>query len=86
MNSLANGTNTLPVEVTHISMHGLWLLAHDNEFFLSYEDFPWFRDRPVKEIIAVQEDSPGHFYWPMLDVDLSQEMIEFPSRFPLVST
>ena len=69
--------------VTNISAHGIWLLAHDKELFMSYEDFPWFKDQPVKVILNVEEQSPGHFYWPDIDVDLTEEIIEHPNRFPL---
>ncbi len=72
-----------PVEVTNISAHGAWLLAHGKELFMSYEDFPWFKDQPVRAIINVEEQSPGHYYWPEIDVDLSEEIIEHPERFPL---
>ena len=83
MNSLAPGSNTSAVEVTNISSHGLWLLVRGKELFLSYEDFPWFKDRTVKSIINVEEQAPGHFYWPDLDVDLTEQIIEHPQRFPL---
>jgi len=85
MNSLAHGNNTLAVavEVTNISTHGIWLLAHNRELFMSYENFPWFKDQTVKSIINVEEQSPNHFYWPDIDVDLTEEMIEHPDRFPL---
>ena len=85
MSSLAHSANTSAVEVTNISSHGLWLLAHNKELFLSYEDFPWFRDQTVKSIVNVEENSPGHFYWPDLDVDLTEQIIEHPERFPLKS-
>ncbi len=42
-------TDTLEVEVSHISQHGIWLLFCDRELFLSYQDFPWFKDAPVSE-------------------------------------
>ena len=83
MSSLTHGNNTLAVEVTNISTHGVWLLAHNKELFMSYDDFPWFKDQAVKSIINVEEQSPGHFYWPDIDVDLTEEMIEHPDRFPL---
>ena len=83
MSSLAHGNNTLAVEVTNISTHGVWLLAHNKELFMPYEDFPWFMDQPVSSIINVEEQSPGHFYWPDIDVDLTEEIIEHPDRFPL---
>ena len=83
MNLPAPGNDILEVEVTNISAHGIWLLAHNNELFLSYDEFPWFKDQPVKSIIDVEEQSPNHFYWPTIDVDLTVEMIEHPDRFPL---
>ncbi len=83
MNSLAHGNSTLAVEVTNISVHGVWLLTHDKELFISYEDFPWFKDQAIKSILNVEEQSPGHFYWPDIDVDLTEEIIEHPEHFPL---
>ena len=83
MKSFAHGNNTSEVEVTHVSANGVWLLAHKNELFMSYEDFPWFKDQIVKSILNVEESSPGHYYWPDIDVDLTEEIIEHPERFPL---
>ena len=83
MSSLSHGKNTSAVEITNISSHGVWLLARDKELFMPYADFPWFKDQPVKAIINVEEQSPGHFYWPDIDVDLREESIEHPQRFPL---
>lgn len=79
------GKNISGVEVTNISAHGIWLLSGDKELFLSYDQFPWFKDAPVGKIINVEEPSPGHFYWPDLDIDLGIDSIEHPERFPLVS-
>ena len=74
---------TSEVEVTNISAFGVWLLAHGKEYFMAYEAFPWFKEQPVRKILNVTEVSPGHFYWPDLDVDLTEEIIENPERFPL---
>jgi hypothetical protein len=73
------------VEVKKVSPHGIWLLAHGTEHFLRYADFLWFRDAPLAAIFNVEEPSPKHFYWPVLDVDLGLESVEQPERFPLVS-
>ena len=83
MSSLARGNSTSAIEVTNISAHGFWILVDDKELFLSYEDFPWFRDQTVKAILKVERPSNGHFYWPDLDVDLTVEIIEHPERFGL---
>lgn len=85
MKSNARGKSTSAVEVTNISGHGIWLLSADQELFMSYEDFPWFKDVPVGKVLNVQEPTPGHFYWPDLDIDLTSEIIEHPERFPLRS-
>jgi hypothetical protein len=85
MSSLAHGSSTSEVEVTNISAHGIWLLAHNKELFMPYDDFPWFKDQTVKSIINVEEQTPGHFYWPDLDVDLTEKIIENPQLFPLKS-
>ncbi len=83
MSSKALGKDTSQIEVTHISSHGIWLLAHGQELFLAYEDFPWFRDVSVGKILKVEEPTPDHYYWPELDVDLTKEIINHPERFPL---
>jgi len=75
----------LETEVTNISSHGLWILSNEKEFFLSYDNFPWFKDKTVNDITKVESFGQGHLYWENLDVDLSLEMIEHPERFPLQS-
>ncbi len=83
MSSRTLGTNAPEVEVTNISINGIWLWTKGTELFLPYEDFPWFKDVPIRKILNVEEPSSGHFYWPDLDVDLTAEIIEHPERFPL---
>ncbi|MDE2888461.1 MAG: DUF2442 domain-containing protein [Gemmatimonadota bacterium] len=83
MSSKQRGIGTSEVEVTGISAHGVWLLSGQEEIFLSYEDFPWFKDASVGKILNVEEPTPGHFYWPDLDIDLGLESIRHPERFPL---
>jgi hypothetical protein len=85
MKSQSPGRNTSPFEITNISSNGVWLLTGDRELFMSYDDFPWFKNAPIGKIIKVEEPSPGHFYWPDLDVDIGIETIEHPERFPLKS-
>ncbi len=79
------GKDTLSVEVTNISKHGIWMITGDKELFLGFDEFPWFKDASIGKILNVEEPSQGHFYWPDLDVDLSIESIEHPERFPLKS-
>lgn len=79
------GTSTFPVEVTNVSRHGLWLLVGDEELFLPFEHFPWFRDTSIEKISVVERQTADHLYWPLLDLDLSVESVRTPDAFPLVA-
>jgi len=85
MSSSTHGILSSQAEVTNVSSHGIWLLAEDQEYFLSYQDFPWFKDAPIRKILKVEEPSPGHFFWPDLDIDLGVDSIEHPEKYPLKS-
>lgn len=78
-----HGTATSRPEVTNISAHGFWILLDGREMFLPYEEFPWFRDATIAEIVDVGCPHEGHLRWPELDVDLSVDSIEHPERYPL---
>ena len=73
-----------PVEIGNIDAHGLWLLIDDKEYFLPYEDFPWFRNAPVRQIAKVELLHGDHLYWPELDIDLSLDSVANPKSFPRV--
>ena len=83
MKSESVGKIISELEVTNISSHGIWILSDNNELFLSYNDFPWFKDVAIGKILNITELSSGHFYWTDLDVDLSIEIIKHPDRFPM---
>lgn len=73
------------VTVTHISKHGFWLLLGDEELHLPFQDFPWFRQATIDQLLHVEWPTPDHLYWPELDIDLSIESIRHPEAFSLVS-
>jgi Protein of unknown function (DUF2442) len=79
------GTATSAAEVTNISKHGFWMLIDGRELFLSFEEFPWFKQATVGAILRVERPTPEHLYWPELDVDLSLNSLEHPERYPLTS-
>ena len=85
MRSALPGKNISEVEVTNVSGHGFWLLIDEQELFLPFDKFPWFRDVPIGQLLSVERPHPSHLHWPDLDVDLAVESIKFPDRFPLVS-
>lgn len=85
MTYVMHGPGTSAVEVTNVSQHGLWLLVHDQEVFLPFEQFPWFREAPIGQVVHVELPSAQHLYWPDLDVDLELESVLHPERYPLMS-
>ena len=78
------GESISEVEVSHINMHGFWLCAKDKEYFLPYDEYPWFKETKVKEILNVQLLHGHHLYWSELDVDLEIDSLENPQDYPLV--
>jgi hypothetical protein len=80
-----HGESTSLVEVTNISQHGFWLLIENEELFLPFSEFPWFRNVTIGKILHVELPSPNHIYWPELDVDLAVESVRQPKQFPLIS-
>ena len=79
------GTSTLPVEVSNVSQHGLWVLLDAEELFLPFEQFPWFRNATIDQICSVARPTDDHLYWKLLDLDLSVQSIHNPAAFPLVA-
>jgi len=85
MRSAARGKNTSVLEVTNVSKHGFWLWVAGRERFVSFAEFPWFKDASIAELCNVELPSAHHLYWPDLDLDLAVESLDHPERFPLVS-
>jgi hypothetical protein len=83
MSSSAPGNTTFAIEITDIGVQGIRMLRRNEELFLSYRDFPWFKNQPKRKIENVTEVSPEHFYWPEIDVDLCLDSIRHPDKFPL---
>ncbi len=83
MTSKTLGKNISEVEVANISKHGFWLLVNEKEYFLSYDEYPWFKNAKVSDILDVKVLHQSHLYWPQLDVDLELSALEEPDRYPL---
>lgn len=79
------GTSTFPVEVSHVSRHGFWILVGDEELLLPFAQFPWFREATIHQLTDVERPTANHLRWPGLDVDLSLDSIRDPAAFPLVA-
>jgi hypothetical protein len=85
MNVATAGKLISEAEVANVSPHGFWLLLEEEELFVPFSAFPWFRDATIAQITNVEMPSARHLYWPSLDVDLSVESLRDPEAFPLVS-
>ena len=80
-----NNAATSDIEISLISNKGFWILLKDEELFVPYSEFAWFKKATVNELTTVEWPSPNHLYWPLLDVDLAVDSIRQPSLYPLVS-
>jgi len=78
------GKNTSEVEVSHINAHGFWLCVGNREYFLPYNEYPWFEEAKVKHILNVKLLHGHHLHWPELDVDLEIDSLDNPQSYPLI--
>ena len=84
MRSLKRGKSISKAEVTNISEHGFWIFLDRREYFLAFEQFPWFKDANISKISNVELWHGTHLYWPQLDVDLSLNIIANPEKYKLI--
>jgi hypothetical protein len=82
MKSSKNG-ETILVSVENITPFGIWLFVKGREYFLSYKDYPYFREQTLKSIQSVQLLHGYHLYWHGLDVDLEIDNLENPEKYHL---
>jgi hypothetical protein len=76
---------TISACVEGITPFGLWLLLGEKEYFLSFEEFPYFQKQPIEAVQNVRVFHGFHLHWPDLDVDLEIDNFEHPERYPLKS-
>ncbi len=80
------GADISQVEISGVTKHGFWLLLDDQEeLFISFAEFPWFRSVSIEQLFHVERPQSHHLYWPGLDIDLHVDSIRYPDRFPLVA-
>ncbi|BBO17932.1 integron cassette protein [Candidatus Brocadia pituitae] len=73
----------ISVSIENITPFGIWLFVKGKEYFLSYKEFPCFKDQTVKSIQNVQLLHEYHLYWHDLDIDLEIDNLENPEKYPL---
>jgi hypothetical protein len=74
------------VSVENITPFGIWILVKEKEYFLSYKEFPYFKNETIGSIQNVELLHGYHLYWPDLDVDLEIDNLENPEKYPLKAT
>ncbi len=84
MKSLKHGKSIL-ISVENITPYGIWIYLKEREYFLNYDDYPFFKDETIHSIQNVQLLHGYHLHWPDLDVDLEIDNLENPERYPLKS-
>ncbi len=84
MKSLKRGKD-ISASVENITPFGIWVFAKEKEYFLSYKDYPYFKDQTLSFIQNVQLLHGYHSYWPESDVDLEIDNLENPQKYPLKS-
>jgi hypothetical protein len=82
MKSLKNGKN-ISVSIENITPSGIWLYVKGKEYFLSYENYPYFKDQTVRSIQNVKLLHGFHLSWPALDIDLEIDNLDNPEKYPL---
>lgn len=83
MSSFKLDEGTFQVEVTNITVIGMWLLTGGREYFIPFEHYPGLRQATVEQIVHVEQPAPDQFYWPDLDIDIEAGALNEPERFPL---
>ncbi|HUI93797.1 MAG TPA: DUF2442 domain-containing protein [Chitinivibrionales bacterium] len=83
MKSKTVGKSISAVEITDVTSHGVWLIAKAHEYFLSFVDFPWFREAKVSAVLDVSLLHATHLHWPQMDVDLELASLESLEKYPL---
>jgi hypothetical protein len=79
------GCRDISVSIENITPFGIWIFAKEKEYFLSYKDYPYFKEQTLNSIQNVQLLHGYHLFWPDLDVDLEIDNLENPKKYPLKS-
>ena len=83
-NSLMNGTSILDCSITNIEKFGFWMILSDKEYFISFNDYPKFKNATIEQIFDFKLPSPSQINWKKLDIDIEVEALENPAHFTLV--
>ena len=79
------GTNifTGNIQITNIERDGFWILFPDNEYFVSFDRYPPFKQAKIEQIFNFRYDE-DEIRWIDLDVDIEIEALKHPENYPLI--
>ena len=83
MSSSTLGQNISDVDISLITAKGFWVFVQSKEYFLSFDEYPWFRGARIAEIMNVELKNQYHLRWNDLDIDIDIDSLEHPERYPL---
>jgi len=83
MSSSTLGQSISDVDISLVTAKGFWIFVQSKEYFLSFDDYPWFRNARITEIMNVELKNQYHLRWNDLDVDIELDSLEHPERYPL---
>jgi hypothetical protein len=83
MKSANRGKSISEVEVQEISNQGIWLQLRGEQYFLTYEEYPWFKNAKDSHVMNVKLINQDHLEWPDLEVDLEVDSLKNPEKYPL---
>jgi len=82
--TLKQNTKHTSVNVRSIMPDGIFLSVYENDYYLSFNRLPWFRDAKLSDIINVSMLGEDAIRWDALDVDLEIDSLKYPEKYPLV--
>lgn len=80
------GRHILKAEIQNISNQGIWVLVNKKEFFMPFEEFPWFLKATIEQIYNLKLFHNKYLHWPALDIDIELESLKHPEMYPLKYT
>lgn len=80
---LGKNTSSL-AEIQNISSQGIWVLVHGQEYFMPFNEFPWFLKATIEQIYNLQLFHETHLHWPSLDIDIDIDSLKHLEAYPLV--
>ena len=74
---------TKKAQVQNITDKGILVLVDEQEFFMSFAEFPWFLKATIEQIYNLEFFHGKHLHWPALDIDVALESLQNPEAYPL---